>query len=154
MSLYTTSEQAIADWMVDVCSLIEYRLRTSWILGSGANRAFRRLATTPDVFLYSQPPAGPMDGVWRSRRSMTLSGAGFVPDVGYAFRTLSATSGVDGRDPRLAMRPAGPSRRRTLSVDDFPHIHELDAPLREVDHDAEFEFGLDLILAGLKERLR
>jgi hypothetical protein len=40
-----------------------------------------------------------------------------------------------------------------LPVDNFPNIHELDAPLREVDHDAEFEFGLDLILAGLKERL-
>ena len=52
------------------------------------------------------------------------------------------------------MEPAGARvGAATLPVDDFPHLHELDAPLREVDHDAEFEFGLDLILAGLKERL-
>jgi hypothetical protein len=38
-----------------------------------------------------------------------------------------------------------------LPVDNFPNIHELDAPLREVDHDAEFEFGLDLILTGLQK---
>jgi tetracycline repressor-like protein len=54
----------------------------------------------------------------------------------------------------FAMEPAGAHLGAgMLSPDDFPHIHELDAPLREVDHDAEFEFGLDLILAGLKQRL-
>jgi hypothetical protein len=54
----------------------------------------------------------------------------------------------------FAMEPTGArAGAGTLSEDDFPHIHELDAPLRDVDHDAEFEFGLDLILAGLKERL-
>ena len=41
----------------------------------------------------------------------------------------------------------------TLAPGEFPHIHELDDRLEAVDHDAEFEFGLDLIIAGLKEKL-
>jgi hypothetical protein len=54
----------------------------------------------------------------------------------------------------FAMEPAGTRRGAfTLPPDDFPHIHELDDRLEKVDHDAEFEFGLDLILAGLRERL-
>jgi len=125
-----------------------------------AYRAFRRLAHGhPNVFplLITRPPET-MDGVWLVEEFIrTLRGAGFDPETAlYAFRALSSyTSGYAMAEIRgFAMEPAG-ARLGTVSLspDDFPNIHELDAPLREVDHDAEFEFGLDLILAGLKERL-
>ncbi len=125
-----------------------------------AYRAFRRLAHGhPNVFplLITRPPET-MDGVWLVEEFIrTLRGAGFDPETAlYAFRALSSyTSGYAMAEIRgFAMEPAGARLGTvTLSPDDFPNIHELDAPLREVDHDAEFEFGLDLILAGLKERL-
>jgi AcrR family transcriptional regulator len=125
-----------------------------------AYRAFRRLAHGhPNVFplLITRPPET-MDGVWLVEEFIrTLRGAGFDPETAlYAFRALSSyTSGYAMAEIRgFAMEPAGARLGTvTLSPDDFPNIHELDAPLREVDHDAEFEFGLDIILAGLKERL-
>jgi len=125
-----------------------------------AYRAFRRLAHEhPNVFplLVTRPP-DTMDGIWLVEEFLkTLRGAGFDPETAlYAFRVLSSyASGYAMAEIRgFAMEPSG-ARAGTvaLSQDDFPNIHELDAPLREVDHDAEFEFGLDLIVAGLKERL-
>jgi len=122
-----------------------------------AYRAFRRLAHEhPNVFplLITRPP-DTMDGVWLVEEFLkTLRGAGFEPETAlYAFRTLSSyASGYAVAEIRgFAMEPAGTRLGAVaLSEDDFPHIHELDASLREVDHDAEFEFGLDLILTGLK----
>jgi len=97
-----------------------------------------------------------MDGIWLVEEFLkTLRGAGFDPETAlYAFRALSSyASGYAIAEIRgFAMEPAGARLAAgTLSPDDFPHIHELDAPLREVDHDAEFEFGLDLILTGLQK---
>jgi TetR/AcrR family tetracycline transcriptional repressor len=124
-----------------------------------AYRAFRRLAHEhPNVFplLVVRPP-DTMDGIWLVEEFLkTLRGAGFDPETSlYAFRTLSSyVSGYAMAEIRgFAMEPAGARvGAAALSPDDFPHIHELEAPLREVDHDTEFEFGLDLLLAGLKER--
>src|ERR671921_9225 len=115
-----------------------------------AYRAFRRLAHEhPNVFplLVVRPPET-MDGIWLVEEFLkTLREAGFDPQTAlYAFRALSSYASGFAMEPAGARAGAG-----TLSVDDFPHIHELDAPLREVDHDAEFEFGLDLILAGLQK---
>lgn len=125
-----------------------------------AYRAFRKLALEhPNVFplLVVRPP-DTMDGIWLVEEFLkTLRGAGFDPDTAlYAFRALSSyASGYALAEIRgFAMEPAGGRLGvLTLSEDDFPHIHELDAHLGKVDHDAEFEFGLDLILAGLRERL-
>jgi TetR/AcrR family tetracycline transcriptional repressor len=122
--------------------------------------AFRRLAHEhPNVFplLVVRPP-DTMDGVWLVEEFLkTLRGAGFDPETAlYAFRTLSCfASGYAMAEIRgFAMEPAG-SRlgASTLALDQFPHIHDLDGRLGMVDHDAEFEFGLDLIIAGLKEKL-
>jgi TetR/AcrR family transcriptional regulator, tetracycline repressor protein len=123
-----------------------------------AYRAFRRLAHGhPNVFplLVVRPP-DTMDGIWLVEEFLkTLRGAGFDPETAlYAFRALSSyASGYAIAEIRgFAMEPAGARLgAASLSPDDFPHIHELDAPLREVDHDAEFEFGLDLILTGLQK---
>jgi TetR/AcrR family tetracycline transcriptional repressor len=120
--------------------------------------AFRRLAHGhPNVFplLVVRPP-DTTDGIWLLEEFLkTLRGAGFDPETAlHAFRALSSyASGYAIAEIRgFAMEPAGARLgAASLSPDDFPHIHELDPPLREVDHDVEFEFGLDLILTGLQK---
>ena len=53
----------------------------------------------------------------------------------------------------FAMEPGGDrAGARALPTGEFPHIAELEGQLGEVDRDAEFEFGLDLILGGLREK--
>jgi TetR/AcrR family transcriptional regulator, tetracycline repressor protein len=125
-----------------------------------AYRAFRRLAHEhPNVFplLVVRPP-DTMDGVWLVEEFLkTLREAGSDSETAlYAFRTLSSyASGYAMAEIRgFAMEPAdGRLGASTLPRDEFPNIHELDNSLKRVDRDAEFEFGLDLILAGLKEKL-
>jgi TetR/AcrR family tetracycline transcriptional repressor len=163
MSLYNhvPNKGALLDGMVEVLlgelevppedEGWESRLRKAY-------RAFRRLAHEhPNVFplLVVRPP-DTMDGIWLVEEFLkTLRGAGFDPETAlYAFRALSSyASGYAIAEIRgFAMEPAGARlAAATLSPDDFPHIYELDAPLREVDLDAEFEFGLDLILTGLQK---
>jgi hypothetical protein len=55
----------------------------------------------------------------------------------------------------FALEPDG-SRlgARALSPEEFPNLSELVLQLERVDRDAEFEFGLDLLLSGLQVRLR
>ena len=125
-----------------------------------AYRAFRRLAHEhPNVFplLVVRPP-DTMDGVWLVEEFLkTLREAGFDPETSlYAFRALSSyASGYAIAEIRgFAMEPAGSRLGASkLPREDFPSIHELDGRLETVDHDAEFEFGLGLIIAGLKEKL-
>src|SRR5215211_4787918 len=102
-----------------------------------AYRAFRRLAHEhPNVFplLVVRPPET-MDGIWLVEEFLkTLREAGFDPQTAlYAFRALSSyASGYAMAEIRgFAMEPAG-SRvgAAMLPVDNFPNIHELDAPLR------------------------
>jgi AcrR family transcriptional regulator len=125
-----------------------------------AYRAFRRLAHEhPNVFpLLVVRPSDTMDGVWLVEEFLgTLRGAGFDSETAlYAFRTLSSyASGYAMAEIRgFAMEPAGTRLgAHSLPPNDFPNIHALHARLERVDHDAEFEFGLDLILAGLKGKL-
>ncbi len=42
---------------------------------------------------------------------------------------------------------------RQLTAEEFPRTFELRPHLEGVDRDAEFDFGLDLVLSGLKARL-
>ena len=165
MSLYNhvPSKEALLDGMVEVLlgeleipsesERWESRIRDAY-------RAFRRLAHEhPNVFplLVVRPP-DTMDGVWLVEEFLkTLREAGFDPETAlFAFRALSSyASGYAMAEIRgFAMEPAG-SRlgASSLSREDFPHILELGDRLETVDHDAEFEFGLDLIIAGLKEKL-
>ncbi|HEX5849614.1 MAG TPA: TetR/AcrR family transcriptional regulator C-terminal domain-containing protein, partial [Rubrobacter sp.] len=125
-----------------------------------AYRAFRRLAHEhPNVFplLVVRPP-DTMDGAWLVEEFLkTLGGAGFDPETAlYAFRTLSSyASGYAMAEIRgFAMEPAGGRLGASrLPGDEFPHIQELGDRLQRVDHDAEFEFGIDLILTGLRDKL-
>ena len=123
--------------------------------------AFRRLAHEhPNVFplLVNRPPET-MDGVWLVEEFLrTLEEAGFGKETAlHAFRTLSSyTFGYAMAEIRgFALEPDG-SRlgAHGLSPEEFPRLCELKPQLENVDHDAEFEFGLDLILSGLRARLR
>jgi TetR/AcrR family transcriptional regulator, tetracycline repressor protein len=124
-------------------------------------RAFRRLAHEhPNVFplLVNRPPET-MDGVWLVEEFLqTLREAGFGREEAlHAFRSLSSyTFGYAMAEIRgFALEPDG-SRlgARTLSPEEFPNLGELGPQLERVDHDAEFEFGLDLLLSGLRDRLQ
>jgi AcrR family transcriptional regulator len=124
-------------------------------------RAFRRLAHEhPNVFplLVNRPP-DTMDGVWLVEEFLrTLVEAGFGLETAlHAFRALSSyTFGYAMAEIRgFALEPDG-SRlgAHRLSPEEFPRLCELKPRLENVDHDAEFEFGLDLILSGLRAKLR
>jgi TetR/AcrR family transcriptional regulator, tetracycline repressor protein len=124
-------------------------------------RAFRRLAHEhPNVFplLVNRPPET-MDGVWLVEELLrTLEEAGFgLKTALHAFRALSSyTFGYAMAEIRgFALEPDG-SRSGTyiLSPEEFPHLCALRPQLENVDHDAEFEFGLDLVLTGLRAKLR
>ena len=122
-------------------------------------RAFRRLAHEhPNVFplLVNRPPET-MDGVWLVEEFLrTLREAGYDTKTAlHAFRALSSfTFGYAMAEIRgFALEPDG-SRPGAQKIPprDFPRISELMPQLDKVDHDAEFEFGLDLILSGLQAK--
>ena len=124
-------------------------------------RAFRRLAHEhPNVFplLVNRPPET-MDGVWLVEEFLrTLEEAGFAKETAlHAFRALSSyTFGYAMAEIRgFALEPDG-SRlgAHRLTSEEFPRLSELGSYLGTVDHDAEFEFGLDLILDGLRKHAR
>ncbi|MDQ4126604.1 MAG: TetR/AcrR family transcriptional regulator C-terminal domain-containing protein [Actinomycetota bacterium] len=164
MSLYNhvPNKNALLDGMVEVL-LGELRIPPEdegWEERvRGAYRAFRGLAQRhPNVFplLVTRPP-DTMDGAWLVEEFLkTLGKAGFDPKTSlHAFRALSsyATGYAMAEIRGFAMEPSG-SRpgAGALSTEEFPQISALNQELEEVDRDAEFEFGLDLILHGLKER--
>ena len=164
MSLYNhvPSKAALLDGMVEVLlgglrlpapeEGWEERIREGY-------RRFRRLAHEhPNVFplLLSRPPHSP-DGVWLVEEFLaTLDEAGFDAETSLrAFRAFSDyTFGYAMAEIRgFALEPdeyrvGGPG----LPADEFPHISGLESYLENVDRDAEFEFGLDLIISGLKAR--
>jgi AcrR family transcriptional regulator len=121
-------------------------------------RAFRRLAHEhPNVFplLVNRPP-DTMDGVWLVEEFLkTLQEAGFDKETAlHAFRALSGyTFGYAMAEIRgFALEPDGLRLgAHRLSPQEFPRLCELKPYLENVDHDAEFEFGLDLILTGLQK---
>jgi AcrR family transcriptional regulator len=165
MSLYNhvPNKSALLDGMVEVL-LGEFEIppeNHGWEerIREG-NRAFRRLAHEhPNVFplLVNRPP-DTMDGVWLVEEFLRMLGeAGFGKETAlHAFRALSSyTFGYAMAEIRgFALEPDG-SRlgAHGLSPEDFPRLCELRPQLERVDHDAEFEFGLELILAGLRDRL-
>ena len=141
MSLYNhvPNKSALLDGMVEVLlgeleippenRSWEERIREGY-------RAFRRLALVEEVL-------------------KTLEEAGFGKETAlHAFRALSSyTFGYAMSEIRgFALEPGG-SRLGALrlSPEEFPRISELGPRLEGVDHDAEFEFGLDFILDGLKK---
>lgn len=125
----------------------------------GAYRSFRRLATEhPNVFplLVTRPPMTP-DGPWLVEEFLrTLRGAGFDIETSlHAFRTLSGYAfGYAMAEIRgFALEPDGARPGAVgLPPERFPHLAELARDIEAVDHDAEFEFGLDVFFEGLKKK--
>ncbi|MGH3144170.1 MAG: TetR/AcrR family transcriptional regulator C-terminal domain-containing protein [Rubrobacter sp.] len=165
MSLYNhvPNKDALLDGMVEVLleelevppegEDWEARIREAY-------RRFRRLGHAhPNVFplLLTRPP-DTMYGVWLVEEFLdTLRRAGFEPEMAlHAFRTMNsfAVGYVMAEIRDFALEPGG-SRlgARQLTAEEFPRIFELRPHLEGVDRDAEFEFGLDLVLSGLKARL-
>jgi AcrR family transcriptional regulator len=88
-----------------------------------------------------------------------LANAGFDPESAlHAFRTLAgfttgyslaeAGSGFFGE-----VQGVGQLTTEDLPQDEFPNLHKVSSYL-ETDHDKEFEFGLDIIIAGMEMKLR
>lgn len=163
MSLYNhvSGKEALLDGMVEVL-LEEMKLPSkveSWeLLVREGYRAVRRLSRKhPNVFplFVRRPP----DTLGESRLLEaflgTLRDAGFDKETSlHAFRTLSSyTIGYALAEIRGFALESGGDRPgfRDLTKDEFPRIFEITPLLETPDHDAEFEFGLDLILAGLRE---
>ena len=123
-------------------------------------RRFRRLAHShPNVFplLIVRPP-DTMDGAWLVETFLdTLQRAGF--DAGMAlqaYRTLTsfAVGYVMSEIRGFAMEPGdGRVGARGLQPEEFPRLAELSSFLGDIERDAEFEAGLDLILSGLRAKL-
>ncbi|MBA3472494.1 MAG: TetR/AcrR family transcriptional regulator [Rubrobacter sp.] len=125
-----------------------------------AYRTFRHLAHEhPNVFpLFVARPPHTMDGAWLVEDFLkTLRRAGFDAQTTlHAFRALSSyTVGYAMAEIwGFAMEPTGSQPGAwQLPAEKFPYISELKFYLEEVDRDAEFEFGLDLIFAGLRAKL-
>lgn len=164
MSLYNhvTNKDALLDGMVEVVlgelavpppgEDWEERVREAY-------RAFRRMAHEhPNIFplLVTRPP-DTMYGAWLVEEFLeTLRDAGFDAETGlHAYRVISSYAAgyamAEIRD--FALQPDASSNGMDLPAEEFPRLAELSPKLKGIDLDAEFEFGLDLILSGLKARL-
>lgn len=129
-------------------------------LAREAYQGLRKLAHAhPNVFpIFVERPPDTMDGAWMVETFLaSMLKAGFDKKASiYAFRTLTSyTIGYVMSEIRgFAMEP---DQERTgalqLPPEDFPAITNLSPQLANIDRDTEFEFGLDLILAGLRMNL-
>ena len=110
----------------------------------GAFRSYLKLARAhPEVFqLFATRPLGTGEAL---RIFEVLRGAGLdmVPAL-HAFRALSSyTIGY----------ALGEIRGFPLELEAGPRALELAPPLKEADRDAQFDYGLDLIISGLRQKL-
>lgn len=164
MSLYNhiPNKDAVLDGMVEVVlgelevpprdADWEDRVREAY-------RALRRLAHEhPNIFplLITRPP-DTMYGAWLVEEFLeTLRNAGFDAATAlHTYRVLSSyAAGYAMSEIRdFALESSGSADSAgSLPADEFPRLAELSSDLRNGDYDAEFEFGLDLILDGLKAR--
>ncbi|HZY65898.1 MAG TPA: TetR/AcrR family transcriptional regulator C-terminal domain-containing protein [Rubrobacteraceae bacterium] len=165
MSLYNhvQSKGALLDGMVEVL-LRDLKVppeSDDWeVRVREAYRRFRQLAHAhPNVFplLIVRPP-DTMDGAWLVETFLnTLQAAGFDAKTALqAYRTLTSfTVGYVISELRgFAMEPGnGRLGARGLPSEDFPRLAELSPFLGDIDRNAEFEGGLDLIFSGLRRHL-
>jgi AcrR family transcriptional regulator len=118
-------------------------------------RAYRRLAKThPGVFPLIGRPAGRTLGALRAVEAFlsVLRQAGLSPgDARQAHRTLSsyvygyATSEIRG----LGLESSAPWAINESEWQSLPSLAEVLAEADRVDHDQEFERGLEIIVSGL-----
>lgn len=110
----------------------------------GAFRSYLKIARAhPEVFqLFATRPLGTGEAL-RIFEVLRSAGLDVVPAL-HAFRALSSyTIGY-----ALAEIRGFP-----LELEGGPRALELAPPLKEVDRDAQFDYGLDLIISGLRQKL-
>ena len=169
MSLYryVPSKEALLDGLVELVVLeievpppeqAEWADALRLVCGS-----YRRAAHAhPNVFpLVTMRPLNTPDALRRLDAALEiLRRAGFDEET-----TIAAFRATAGYTRGFALeevtgRALGAPRRdgrvdpRALPADQFPRIAELAPRLVDRDPDAEFELGLELIIAGLEARLR
>jgi AcrR family transcriptional regulator len=165
MSLYNhvPNKDALLDGMVEVL-LRKLELppnSNDWEkLVREAYHRFRNMAHAhPNVFpIFVVRPPDTMDGAWLVEAFLdTMMEAGFDGETSiYAFRALTSyTVGYVMSEIRgFAMEPSAErAGANQLPPEDFPRITELSSQLTNIDREAEFEFGLDLIVSCLRTRL-
>jgi AcrR family transcriptional regulator len=170
MSVYrhVPNKQALLDGLVELIVLeIEVPTPVDGNWQDAARhvvRSYRRAAHAhPNVFpLVTTRPLNTPDALRRLDANFDiLRGAGLDEhEAIVAFRTLAsftrgfALEEVTGR--AIGAQAAAEVERldpRELPADEFPRLAELAPLLVDRDGDAEFERGVDLILAGLEARL-
>lgn len=121
-------------------------------------RRLRKLGLDhPNVFplLINRPPQIP-DGLWLLEEYLkTMIMAGFDRKSAFhAFRVLTNyTVGYTMADIRgFALEPGSGEVEATRNPRDFPTVTSVSPLFGNIDHDAEFDFGLDLILTGLRQK--
>ncbi|MGI8650695.1 MAG: TetR/AcrR family transcriptional regulator C-terminal domain-containing protein [Rubrobacter sp.] len=165
MSLYNhiPNKSALLDGMVQyVLEELEVpRTSESWEEQvKDGYRRFRKIAHQhPNVFplLISRPPSYP-DGLWLLERYLkVMSEAGFgMKESFHVFRILTNyTFGYSMAEIRgFALEPnASKNPRLEFKIPrEFTGVNQLRPYLGNVDHEYEFELGLDLIISGLRDR--
>ncbi len=164
MSLYShvPSKSALLDGVADaVMSGIEVRSVTDggWEEQVRAQaRAFRQIARAHPrctMVVVSRPPSSasvvrPVESTLATLRAAGFGGQDAVrivrAFVAYVMGSLLlearvASTRIDGDEDE--------ARRPRLRAADFPQVLELSAVLSESDPDADFEFGLDLLVAAV-----
>jgi AcrR family transcriptional regulator len=157
---YVESKDALLDGVVEI---VVTGMDLSWARGSGqwqerlkeGYRAYRQLAHThPAVFPLIGRPAGRTIGGLRPVEAFlsVLLEAGFAPrEAMQAHRTLSsyvygyAISEIRG----LGLESSGELRIEETEWRSLPSLAKVLAESKGVDHDQEFEQGLDIIVSGL-----
>jgi TetR/AcrR family transcriptional regulator, tetracycline repressor protein len=157
---YVESKDALLDGVVEI---VVAGMDLTWAERSGrwqerlkeGYRAYRQLARThPGVFPLIGRPAGRTLAAVRPVEAFlsVLRGAGFPPRAALqAHRTLSsyvygyAISEIRG----LGLESSSPLPIEETEWQSLPSLAEALAEAKNVDHDREFEQGLDVIVSGL-----
>jgi AcrR family transcriptional regulator len=170
MSLYrhVPNKEALLDGLVELIVLeidVPASIDGDWKEATRrVLRSYRRAAHShPNAFpLVTMRPLNTPEALRRLDANFEiLRQAGFDDSTAIvAFRTLAgytrgfALEEVTGRALGAQPQEAGHVDPRSLRAEEFPRISELGPLLVDADRDAEFERGLDLILAGLEAERR
>jgi AcrR family transcriptional regulator len=161
MSLYNHVENkaAILDGIFEIvlAELPQAKAAGSWQSALRARaKAFRRtLQAHPNALpLFANRPAVTPAAISHVEEGLViLREAGFTPSAALsAFQVLAAFvvgHTMQGHHPAGVPHESRPSYQR-LSPGEFPRVREAAAVLLTHDVEGEFEFGLDVLLAGLE----
>ena len=138
--------------------------RQNWVdaLRSGFHSYRRVLLSHPNVIplMTVKPDVSPESFRPIEFAMEILRTAGFDPKtalhahwllVGFTLGHVSFQAASVFNDPEAAAIEIE-ERKRALNQDDFPRLHEIFPYLAETDFDSAFDFGLEVLLEGLRAR--